>query len=144
MPKTLLPKSFLQFETPRSLVLAPNPLPQSPQKFNSINAPYIEVTTHTYTYILFHSLSPFLRVPVAPELKKYICMWVPGLAESDAVTFFAVPPSFMAPRGQNNSKGYHRLLVRFSAKCPNCVIFGMVVANDIENIFAKFQPPELI
>ena len=24
-------------------------------------------------------------------------------------------------------KGYHRLLVRFSAKCPNCVIFGMVV-----------------
>ena len=41
-------------------------------------------------------------------------------------------------------KGYHRLLVRFSAKCPNCVIFGMVVANDIENIFAKFQPPELI
>ena len=41
-------------------------------------------------------------------------------------------------------KGYHRLLVRFSAKCPNRVIFGMVVANDIENIFAKFQPPELI
>ena len=41
-------------------------------------------------------------------------------------------------------KGYHRLLVRFSAKCPNCVIFGMMVANDIENIFAKFQPPELI
>ena len=41
-------------------------------------------------------------------------------------------------------KGYHRLLVRFSAKCPNCVIFGMVVANDIENIFAKFQPRELI
>ena len=44
IPKTLLPKSFLQFETLRSLVLAPNPLPQSPQKFNSINAPYIEVT----------------------------------------------------------------------------------------------------
>ena len=43
-----------------------------------------------------------------------------------------------------NQKGYHRLLVRFSAKCPNCVIFGMVVVNDIENIFAKFQPPELI
>ena len=32
----------------------------------------------------------------------------------------------------------------FLAKCPNCVIFGMVVVNDIENIFAKFQPPELI
>ena len=45
IPKTLLPKSFLQFETPKSLVLAPNPLPQSPQKFNSINAPYIEGTT---------------------------------------------------------------------------------------------------
>ena len=44
IPKSLLPKSFLQFEIPRSLVLAPNPLPQSPQKFNSINAPYIEVT----------------------------------------------------------------------------------------------------
>ena len=43
-PKTLLPKSFLQFETPKSLVLALSPLPQSPQKFNSINAPYIEVT----------------------------------------------------------------------------------------------------
>ena len=43
-----------------------------------------------------------------------------------------------------NIKGYHRLLVRFSAKCPNCVIFGMVVVNDIENIFAKFQPRELI
>ena len=41
-------------------------------------------------------------------------------------------------------KGYHRLLVRFSAKCPNCVIFGMVVVNDIENIFAKFEPLELI
>ena len=42
------------------------------------------------------------------------------------------------------AKGYHRLLVRFSAKCPNCVIFGMVVVNDIENIFAKYQPRELI
>ena len=40
----MLPKSFLQFETSRSLVLAPNPLPRSPQKFNSINALYIEVT----------------------------------------------------------------------------------------------------
>ena len=45
---------------------------------------------------------------------------------------------------QHFGKGYHRLLVRFSAKCPNCVIFGMVVVNDIENIFAKCQPPELI
>ena len=44
IPKTLLPKSFFQFEPPKSLVLAPNPLLQSPQKFNSINAPYIEVT----------------------------------------------------------------------------------------------------
>ena len=74
--KTLLPKSFLQFETPKSLVLAHNPLPQSLQKFNSINAPYIEgPIPHTYIhiYILFHSLSPFLRVPVTPELKKNIC-----------------------------------------------------------------------
>ena len=33
-------------------------------------------------------------------------MWGPGLAKSDVVTFFAVlaAPSFMAPRGQNNSK----------------------------------------
>ena len=44
IPKTLLPKSFLQFETPRSLVLDPNPLPRSPQKFNSVNAPLIEGT----------------------------------------------------------------------------------------------------
>ena len=73
-------------------------------------------------------------------------MWGPGLADSDAVTFLLYS-QFNGPRGQNNSKfskGYHRLLVRFSAKCPNWVIFGMVVANDIENIFAKFQPPELI
>ena len=44
----------------------------------------------------------------------------------------------------NSHKGYHRLLVCFSAKCPNCVIFDLVVVNDIENIFAKLQPPELI
>ena len=36
-------KSILQFETPRSLVLAHNPLTRFPQKFKSINAPYIEV-----------------------------------------------------------------------------------------------------
>ena len=32
------------FETPGSLVLAPDPLYRFPQKFNSINAPYIEGT----------------------------------------------------------------------------------------------------
>ena len=84
IPKTLFPKSFLQFETPRSLVLAPNPLP----------------LTHTHTHILFHSLSPFLRVPVTPELKKNICMWGPGLAESNAVTFFAVPPVSWLPEAK--------------------------------------------
>ena len=62
IPKTLLPKSFLQFETPKSLVLALNPLPRSPQKFNSINAPYIKVThTHTHTYLLTFSL--FVPIP---------------------------------------------------------------------------------
>ena len=101
IPKTLLPKSFLQFETPRSLVLAPNPLPQYPQKFNSINAPYTHTHTHTHTYILFHSLSPFLRVPVTPELKKNICVWGPGLAESDAVTFFAVLPVSWLPEDKS-------------------------------------------
>ena len=45
LPKTLLLKSFLQFETPKSFVLALNPLPESTQKFNSINALYIEGTT---------------------------------------------------------------------------------------------------
>ena len=40
--------------------------------------------------MLFHPLSPFLHVPVTPESKKNICLWGPGLDESDAVTFFAV------------------------------------------------------
>ena len=57
---------------------------------------------------------------------------------------FKIMWSVFLETGQILSKGYHRLLVRFSAKCPNCLIFGMVVVNDIENIFAKFQPPELI
>ena len=64
--KTLLPKSFLQFETPKSLVLAPSPLPQSPQKFNTINAPYIEVTiphTHIHTFSLFVPISTLTRNP---------------------------------------------------------------------------------
>ena len=55
-----------------------------------------------------------------------------------------MPLPMFFQHGVHMIKGYHRLLVRFSAKCPNCVIFGMVVANDIENIFAKFQPRELI
>ena len=54
--KTLFSKSFLQFETPRSLVLAPNPLPQSPQKFNSINVPYIDAVT-------FFAVSPVSWLP---------------------------------------------------------------------------------
>ena len=48
-------------------------------------------------YILFHPLTPFLRVPVTPELRKNICMWGPGLADSGAVTFFAVLPVSWLP-----------------------------------------------
>ena len=44
-----------------------------------------------------HSLSPFLHLPVTPDSKKIICVWGPGLAESDAVTFFAVPPLSWLP-----------------------------------------------
>ena len=55
-----------------------------------------------YTYILFHSLSPFLRVPVTPELKKNICMCGPGSAESDAVTFFALLPVLWLPEDKAN------------------------------------------
>ena len=115
----MLPKSFLQFETPRSLILAPNPLPQSPQKFNSINAPYIHTHTHTHTYIhtyththtyihtYIHTFSLFVPISTLtrdPWLKNnYMCVgsWLGWIRCSH---FFSCTPSFMAPRGQNISK----------------------------------------
>ena len=103
----MLPKSFRQFETPRSWVLALNPLPRSPQKLKSINAPYIESTIHTFS--LFVPISTRTR---DPWLKKKIRMWAPGLAESDSVTLFVVLPVPWLP-GNKTTRNFSSWLPYF-------------------------------
>ena len=57
-------------------------------------------------------------------------MWGPGLAESDAVAFFCCSPSFMAPRGQNNSKFSNFLeLISILSLCYIQGVFLMIIKN---------------
>ena len=60
-------------------------------------------TKKRHTHILFHSLSPFLHIPVTPESKKIYVSGVPAWLDQ-VQSLFGFTPSFMAPRGQNNSK----------------------------------------
>ena len=107
IPKTLLPKSFLQFETPRSLVLAPNPLPQSPQKFNSINAPYLEVTItnlsqkwpYIHTFSRFVPISTRTRDPWLKTNYMYVGSWLVWIRCSN---FFAVLPVSWLPEAKTS------------------------------------------
>ena len=89
-----------------------------------------------HTHILFHSLSPFLHVPVTPKSKKYICMWGPGLAESDAVTFFAVPPVSWPPEDKT-TRNFRNFLSWFQY-FPSVINNSRESKMKLESVFGKF------